>query len=785
MRSISLNGAYRLFQNDEYVCEATVPGSDFGALVRAKKIRDPLRVSSEKEYEEITKPVYSASHRFESSFVIGKEDLSYSHVVLYCGKLDTLCTCRINGKTAFSSDNAYVSSEHEIKDLLREGENTIEFEFASATGYITARQKKNPLPKNFNGIDGAAYIRKPACHFGWDWGPCLPYKYVGDTRILCFDKRIENVRITQSTTAEKALLTVKADNCVKKLLISPDGREYLFDGDTAEIEKPSLWYTRDLLDGASPALYTLILEGEDEIIKKKIGLRRIELNREKDEFGENFQFLLNGKRVFAKGANLVPFSAIPDVITNETADRYLDMAVKANFNMLRVWGGADYANEYLLERCDELGILIWQDFPFACLMYPLGEKDYLENVFSEIEQNVSRMDSHPCLALWCGNNELEAMFSWMPRTLPLVKAYIDFFFKSLPKFLDGKTGVPYIPSSPLGSAPFRDNSSDDVGDTHMWNVWHGMKPLDYYGKRYTRFLSEFGLESLPSLKAIATFAPSNQRDLASPAFMSHQKCKGGNAKMLYYLRERFFMPLSFDYLPYMTGIVQSECVRFAAEHFRRNKGRCNGALFWQFNDVWNCPSWAAVDYEGIQKALMYHARRFFAPVSISYDDGVFCACNDTMTEKRLEAVININGTDHPVSEVLEPDSVRTVFSYRIEKGDVVQVKWDGLDLCLDRVPKLSPAHFTVRKGKDSLLISSDVYAKNVCLLADADFEDNYFSLLPGEERKVSFSGNADGLRIICENNILTERKPVKRALDRLLFALKPENIANAVYYENN
>ena len=179
------------------------------------------------------------------------------------------------------------------------------------------------------------------------------------------------------------------------------------------------------------------------------------------------------------------------------------------------------------------------------------------------------------------------MYSWMPKNTQLIKSYIDFFYRELPDRIKHLTAVDYIPTSPLGSAPFEQNTSDFVGDTHMWNVWHGLKKLDYYQKRYTRFLSEFGLESLPSMKSIERFVPFNQRELSSEAFMSHQKCVGGNKKMMFYLKERFFEPLTFEYLPYMTGIVQAECIKNAVEHFRLNKGRCNGALFWQFNDVWN------------------------------------------------------------------------------------------------------------------------------------------------------------------------------------------------------
>lgn len=785
MKKISLVGEYKLYQDGSYICPATIPGSDFGNMINHGIIDNPLNTSSEKDFDDIVKPVYYADHTFEKTFSLDEEVLSSSHVDLVIDKVDTICKCFINGQLAFSSENSYLEICVDVKNLLRAGENIIRFDIASPVEFIESMQKKDSIPRNANGIDGAGHLRKPACHFGWDWGPCVPYKYIGDVTLECYESRIENISVKQNIKDSVAEISVTADNVSSMKLIAPEGEEILPENGKFIVENPKLWYSRDLLGNKNPDLYTLVLSNDEQTVEKKIGIRKIELNREKDEYGENFQFVLNGKRVFAKGANLIPFSAIPDFITKETVDYYLEMAVKYNFNMVRVWGGGEYANEYFLSRCDELGILVWQDFQFACLLYPLYNETFKKSVIDEAVQNVKRMTLHPSVALWCGNNEIEAMFSYLPKSMKIVSAYIKYHYEELPEIIAPITDIPYIPSSPLGKAPFSNNTADEVGDTHMWNVWHGLKPLDYYSTRYTRFLSEFGLESLPSMKAIKTFACPKDFDLVSDAFMSHQKCTGGNAKMMFYLKGRFDEPLFFEHLPYMTGIVQAECVQYATEHFRRNKGRCNGSIFWQYNDVWNCPSWAGVDYEGIPKVMMYKCKTFMAPVSVSYKDGKFFAYNDTMQDLDIDFVVNVNNNPQTITTHLPADSIVTLLERKLAKDEYAKVSWDNLEYDIDCIKKLEKANFTVVKSGNQLTIKADTYAKNVFIDCDEILEDNYFCLLPGEERTITFSKPVGDYKIICENNILTRKNTLKKKIDRFVYRLRPENIANYVYYEEN
>jgi beta-mannosidase len=290
-------------------------------------------------------------------------------------------------------------------------------------------------------------------------------------------------------------------------------------------------------------------------------------------------------------------------------------------NMLRVWGGGYYEDEAFYDLCDRYGILIWQDFMFACAAYPLDEPDFVENVKLEIEDAVHRLRHRACLALWSGNNEIEMLWGLWRRYNSLTAACESFFYHQLPAWVAAlDPDHPYWPSSPSSGKFMHKTNADAFGDTHLWQVWHGLKPFTYYRSRFTRFASEFGLEALPATRTINEFAGTQDLSMDSPVMLHHQRSVGGNDKILYYLTGRFRLPASFSDLVYLTQIQQAEAIRIAVEHWRRNRPRCSGALYWQLNDCWPVTSWAGIDYEGRWKALQYAARRFFAPLALSIED---------------------------------------------------------------------------------------------------------------------------------------------------------------------
>lgn len=793
MNIIDLSGSWELQRlSDGKKFDAVLPGSDIGNLIKAGAIENPLIKGDDKEGERLGEEEYA----FSRSFSLSDDDMNHRFVNIRAGGLDTICSVYINDSLAFKTCNAHTPVNRDIKEFLKAGENTVRLRFHSSVKYIKDRQKQSPITKNNNGIDGAAYLRKPSCHFGWDWGPCLPYcAVVGSIEVKCFNREISGIKINQNTCADASTVTARAENADKITLLDPDGKAVPGSNGTFEVKNPQLWYTRELSGSDCQPLYTVIFENDEETVTKKIGLRSLYLDRSLDDYGENFVFVLNGEKIFAKGANLIPFSAIYEDSDNSTVDYYLDLAVKSNFNILRVWGGGAYAGDYFMEQCDKRGILVWQDFCFACLMYPFYEKDFLDSVLDEVKANVERLTTHPSLALWCGNNEIEQMFNYLPKGSRLMKAYEKFFYHTLPETILPMTEVSYIPTSPVGTKPFKSNTADRVGDTHMWNVWHGLKKLDYYRQRYTRFLSEFGLESLPSMRAIKTFADERELSITSPGFNRHQKCVGGNRKMLFYLTEMFDMPEHFEDMPYITGIIQAECVKNATVHFRQNKGRCNGSVFWQFNDVWNCPSWSSVDFEGVPKALQYKAREFFAPVAVTCKKekgvAVLYAHNDTLKAVELDITAELLNPSavKKFSVSLKPNSCCRLGEISVTPNSVLQIKY------LNRVIteifaapgrlRLKKANITTRLDGNVLTLKSDVFAYNVCIESDALPDDNYFSLAPGEERRVRFNGTPGDINIKCTNNISFKKSPVKKMLFRAAYRLEPLNIGNYFYYTYN
>ena len=791
---LELNGKWNMVRRrDGKAFPADIPGTDFGALIKCCEIKNPLISGDENE----ALATASENYTFSRSFTVDAAMLGKKLAVLKCFRVDTLCDVFINGKKVVSLNNAFVPLHIDIKEYLQVGENTVSFEFSSPYLYIKERYKANPILPNPNGVNGIPYIRKPGCHFGWDWGPCVPYCGILDDIYIDFvDSEITDIRIKQETSVEKSVVTVTAENADGIEFYSPKGEIITGENGVFTVENPELWGIRKQNGKEKQPLYTVVIFSNEERIEKKIGLRSITLDTSKDAFGSNFCFVLNGEKVFAKGANLIPFAALFEDCSREKVNYYLNLAVDCGFNMLRVWGGGSYADEYFLSRCDEFGILVWQDFCFACQLYPFYEDDFAKNVLNEITLNVSRMSLHPSAALFCGNNEAEQMFGYLPKKAKLVSSYIDFFYKRLPPLLAEITDIHYIPSSPVGEAPFKKTGSDNLGDTHMWHVWHGLKPLDYYAKRYTRFMSEFGLESLPSEKAIASFAGEGERSMDSKPFMSHQKCSGGNQKMLYYLSEMFDFPVSFDSLPYLTGIVQAECVKNAAVHFRQNKGRCNGCLFWQYNDVWNCPSWSAVDFEGVPKALMYYAKRFFAPVTVTYKREnnklrIF-AHNDTLEAKKFEVCVAYYGIDgeklssYTLNAELKKNTTREIGFVPYANEPVVQITF-AENILTELFPRpyeasLHKAEIEVTKADGGIYLTADTFAYNVFIDADCTLSDNYFSLVKGKKRFVALGDSEGEIKITCANNIDFCGGANERRKFRFKYRLKPANIANTIGY---
>lgn len=847
---IELNGKWEFnISSDDKWYPATVPGCNYLDLMDNGLIDDPFYGTNEKD-------VYWVSEKdcsYKRNFEISEQIYAADKLVLVCKMLDTLADIFVNGQLVAGVENCHIEHYIDIKEYLHIGENSIEILFKSPVNYVKKMQKIENCPNNCNGLTGIPHIRKPQCHFGWDWGPVLtPSGISGDIYIESRNvAEIEDVKIIQNHTDGKVELDIKgsinnynnSEVTVKIEIIQPNGevigesKECVdnFDGSIV-IEKPELWWISELSDKEKQPLYTvkisLVSGGQAVYVwEKRIGLRTIVLNQAVDKYGKNFQFVLNGKPIFAKGANWIPADSFITRATREVLEFYIKSAVDCNFNMLRVWGGGYYESEIFYDLCDEYGVLVWQDFPFACQPYPFFMDEYREKVLKEIEFNIKRLRDRASLCLWCGNNEIELMaIGWATR-VNYVKWTEKFFWEILPDFVAKYDNVTsYIPGTPVGTEHGKGFSNDNVGDTHLWAVWHGLQPMTYYRRRMTRFCSEFGFESLPDLKSILTFAEEKDYSLTSPVFSSHQKCASGNSKMAFYIASRFRLPKHFTDYIYLSGVCQQECIKDATEHWRRNKGQCNGSLFWQYNDCWPVCSWASVDYNRNFKALQYTSKHFFAPTMVSIENSkkdisVFVV-NDKLSEIpcRVECkLVNFDGLtrwNKTVSLIANNNGVNKLFTVKTSelkaKANLNEcvfvanlyvneqlVNSKTVLFAAEKNINLPKANIDIKceiNGDTAIYtVNSDKFARLAALYSEdncAPFSDNYFDLLPNETKIVTQKLTDEQIN----NNITVEELlktiSVKSVCDieakgskfsdslfRVKVFLTPINFFNWIYYQ--
>jgi len=640
MISQSLNGTWEFCQSGTVDwLPASVPGGVHTDLMAAGRIPNPFTGTNEKKVQWVS----AADWQYRRSFEATPALLEQERVYLVCDGLDTLADLELNGHPLAAVNNMFRGYRWEVKDLLQPGTNQLSILFHSPDAYTSTRQRQRKLPGMNN--PAAAHLRKAPCHFGWDWGPRLPC--IGIWRSISLEghttARLAQVHLRQQHHAGSVTLSISAacetwgnaDLSLTIRITAPDGTlkdvAAPFNGNNAllliPIENPQLWWPNGL--GLQP-LYSVevVLKAGEAVLDSRlfqVGLRTLELRQQDDAWGRSFTFVVNDVPLFAKGANWIPADSFPTRMTFGRYEHLIHSAAAANMNMLRVWGGGYYEDEDFYALCDRYGILIWQDFMFACSVYPLDEPAFLENMQIEVVENVRRLRHHACLALWCGNNEIELMWSLFHinhgKHASLGEAYRRFFWHLLPQILQVEDPEhAYWPSSPSSIEFLKNTNNDFNGDTHLWQIWHGMQPFTAYRKHLSRFVSEFGFESLPALETIASVAHRSEWDLNSPTLKHHQRCPAGNEKLIYYLTERFRLPKDFSSLVYLTQIVQAEGMRTGIEHWRRNRNRCSGTLYWQLNDCWPVTSWSSIDSSGRWKALHYSARRFNAPVALSLED---------------------------------------------------------------------------------------------------------------------------------------------------------------------
>lgn len=802
-RELNQNWTMRCVEDLQWQ-EAIVPGTVYTDLLRNGNMENPYW----KDNEDAICSLMEKDYEYQCTFQ-GEETSELSSVFLRFEGLDTVADIYLNNVHLGNAESMHRIWEYSVKDILLSGENTLKVVFHSPLKFIAEAYKKYGNIGNDDTYEGFMHLRKAHYMFGWDWGAHLPDAGIFRPVFLCSVShgRIDSVYIRQQHEENKCTLKFKGD-CIREtpgeyqwrvLVTAPDGQKY----ETAlsaegegqlVIEDPELWWPNGL--GDQPLYQVeaqLLYEGNvEDTWKKRIGLRTMTMQRKKDQYGESFAHEVNGKAFFAMGADYIPEEHLLGRRCEEKTRRLLEDCRLANFNVIRVWGGGFYPDDWFFDICDELGLVVWQDFMFACSVYELTP-EFEANIRKEFADNIKRLRHHASLGLWCGNNEMEMFVDercWVTKASE-VRDYLFMYERIIPEVLgeyDPETF--YWPASPSSGGSFDNPNDPDRGDVHYWKVWHGNRPFSEYRKHFFRYASEFGFQALPSKKTIETFTDDpDDWNLFSYIMEKHQRNYGANGKIMNYMQQTYRYPGDFDTVIYASQLLQADAIRYGVEHFRRNRGRCMGAVYWQLNDCWPVISWSSIDYTGRWKALHYYAKRFFAPVMISCQEESWLTQEANMNRQhfQFEKSIHLNVTNETLGdkEILVKWYVRNAAAEILrEEQAMIQVPaQESVWLPKEELPEIDvftqyvsfeawengkcisegtvifsyPKYFRYENPElsckvegNQITVSSPVYAKSVEILNEQEdlvLSDNYFDL-NGDSRTVEIlRGKPEGLKL--------------------------------------
>ncbi|MDQ0170148.1 beta-mannosidase [Paenibacillus tundrae] len=813
------NWTFKACEDQEWL-PAQVPGCVHTDLLKLGKIPDPFYGTNEKEVQWIDKKDWE----YQTKFDVQEKLFAQEHLELVFDGLDTYADVYVNDQHVLSADNMFRVWNVDVKAVVKAQDNVLRIRFRSPIqedlpkleklGYALPAANDQSDVGELGDKKVSIFARKAPYHYGWDWGPRFVTSGIwrearleGWSEVRINDVFIQQQEVSASIASLTAVVEIDADHAGDAVIrINTDGQVWeqavtLKAGlQTVEvpvtIDQPKLWWSRGLGEAHLYTFVTEVLAGERVLAEStvKTGIRSIRLVRDKDEVGASFYFELNGVAFFAKGANHIPNDSF---ITEITAERYrheIVSAAESNMNMLRVWGGGIYEEDIFYDLCDEYGLLVWQDFMFACSMYP-GDEAFLNSVRHEAIDNVKRLRNHPSIALWCGNNEIDSAWAhfnenggwgWKKdfNTEQRESIWADYkavFHDLLPEVVEAYApGIDYWPSSPLVSLTDDEKQhahpSTTEGDIHYWGVWHSVEPFENYNVHVGRFMSEYGFQSFPEYKSVRTYAEEEDLALESEVMLAHQKNGAGNRLIKQYMDMYMHEPKDFPSFLYMSQVLQAEAMKTAIEAHRRRKPYCMGTLYWQMNDCWPVASWAGMDYLGRWKALQYYAKRSFSDVLISVDGTKEDTTDIYLISDQLEAVkgtlqlrlIGFDGTVHREEEhevTLAPNSGQQVLSLnhaewlqelspattllRLDlkqegQADIVQEHYFAPSKDIG----LKPAQIQVKEVKENdtvhLVLESDVLAKQVWISSEAEgvFSDNFFDLIPGIPVKVKFTSRA-------------------------------------------
>ncbi|MCX6270349.1 MAG: glycoside hydrolase family 2 protein [Bacteroidetes bacterium] len=783
---------------------AIVPGTVHTDLLTWGMIPDPFFGNNEKDLQWIE----NEDWEYRTTFSLTMTQLNHSEINLVFEGLDTYAIVTLNGKTILKADNMFRTWKVEVKPYVKPGENELSVLFESASR--KGKEMAAILPYTLPG-DEKIFTRKVQSQYGWDWGPrfvtcgiwrpvyieipenidirdihILQKSISGDTASLEFSTSISSV-----AKAEVLFTIIDKDNqstlIKKQVKLEKGSRDYSFQ---INILSPRLWWPNGM---GKPELYhfRVSLSVNNQPLSEyniTTGLRKIELVQDKDSNGRSFYFRVNGVPVFAKGANYIPPDNFLPRVDSSAYRKIINEVCESNMNMLRVWGGGSYENNYFYDCCDQNGILIWQDFMFACAMYP-GDKPFLDNVSEEASDNVTRLRNHPCIALWCGNNEIDEgwhNWGWQKQyhysdsdSARIWNDYLELFQRRLPAILARlDPGSSYWPSSP--SIGWGHRESLKSGDAHYWGVWWGMEPFETYEKKVGRFMSEYGFQGFPDLNTFDRFSHPADQYLGSEMLKAHQKHPAGYETIQTYMGREYKIPSAFPDYVYTSQLLQANGIRRAIEAQRRAKPYCMGILYWQLNDCWPVVSWSGRDWYGRWKALQYTVKKAYEPFIVSiYQDstGIISVHLINDNPQPVKGKLEINLTDFQGKVYwsrsylnIEVQTVKnTVFflarndtepwlntigkNNTVLQARFVSEKGTSYESCyyfakpseLTLYNDLS-YHITGSGPEYTLHLHANKLAKNVWIridTTDAVYSDNYFDLMPGQDKGVQIRCNIE------------------------------------------